>query len=548
MIDTAKTFAALSEEFVEVYMRHQPVGATAAGLHDYDELLPDDSPDGVRARTSWLRDLDQRLVASVPWEELPLHQRVDYALLRSRIASLRVDLEDLKVYARNPARFPETALRGVFLLAARPFAPLEERKEPILARLMAIPDYLHEARASLGQVPEVLLDIASEVNASGPAFVEEVVRTLLRSFPGEAERIEHAGGRARAGFLQYQEFLEGELSRRVGGSFAIGERWMNYKLEREHMLSVGCAEVADLGRVQVERTRTLLEQGARRIDATRAWRAQLAAARQRPPEPLRLREAYVAEVERARRFTEEKHLAPLLDAPLEVIETPLFERPTTPYATYLPPAPLDVDQTGYLFVTPIDIGRRREDQAHQLEAHNYAALPLTVLHESYPGHHLQLSHANHAGSRLRLLADSSMLSEGWALYCEELMYEQGFFLDPASRLFQLRDLLWRACRVVIDVGLHTGRMSVPQAVEMLVEEAMLDPVAATIEVRRYTMTPTEPMSYVLGKLMLLELRDEARRRQGRAFTLYDFHAALLRSGTLPLPLVREELWQHLPVA
>jgi hypothetical protein len=435
----------------------------------------------------------------------------------------------------------------VFLLMARPFAPLEERKEPILARLMAIPEYLAEARANLKRVPAVFRDIASEVSSSGPAFVEDVARLLMEHFPGESERIEHAASRARVGFLQFQEFLDRDLKDRVGGTFAVGERWMNFKLEREHLLSMDCAYLEAYGREHIGRTRELLEATARRIDPARSWRELIAEGRRRHPEPLRVREAYVAEVERARRFVLDRRLAPVPECALEVIDTPLFERATLPYAAYLPAAPFDADQTGYLYVTPIDLSRKREEQEQQLEGHCDLALPLITVHEAFPGHHLQLCHANRAGSRLRRLADSNLFCEGWALYCEELMHEEGFFPDPLTRLFQLKDLLWRACRVVIDVGLHTGRMSFEQAVDCLVDEVMLERVNAESEVKRYTTTPTQPMSYLVGKMLLLELREEAKRRMGPRFNLYDFHAALLAGGTVPPFLVREELWERLPV-
>jgi uncharacterized protein (DUF885 family) len=167
------------------------------------------------------------------------------------------------------------------------------------------------------------------------------------------------------------------------------------------------------------------------------------------------------------------------------------------------------------------------------------------VHEAYPGHHLQLCHAGRAGSRLRQLADSSLFAEGWALYCEELMHELGYYLDPVTRVFQLRDLLWRACRVVIDVGLHTGKLTFMQAVDYLVEEAMLERLNAVMEVKRYTLMPTQPMSYLIGKLQILALRDEARKRLGDRFDLARFHTALLAGGTLPPALVREELFQRL---
>ena len=547
-MENVRLFGALREEFVEVTLRHNPVAATMAGIHDYDALLPDDSPAGLSERGAWLLDFDQRLVATVPWQVLPTEQRVDFAIMRSKIAAMRADLEEIQRHTRYPAMYPEAALTGLFLLMARPFAPLEERKEPILSRLMAIPEYLTAARANLKEVPAVYRDIAAEVNASGPAFVDGLAGELIRAFPGEAERIEHAASRARVGFIQYQEFLDRDLRGRVGGSFAIGERWMNYKLEREHLLPFDCRALEELGRDHVERTRLVLEAAARRIDPARSWRDQIAEGKRRHPEPLRVREAYVAEAERARRFLEQKRLTPMADNPLEIIDTPVFERPTTPYAAYLPPSPFDHDQTGYFYVTPIDLSRPKAEQEQQLQGHCHVALSLTVVHEAYPGHHLQVFHANRAGSRLRRIADSNVLCEGWALYCEELMFEEGYHLDPLARLFQLKDLLWRACRVVIDVGLQTGSMSFAQAVDFLVEQAMLERVNAEIEVKRYTATPTQPMSYLVGKLLLLELREEAKRRLKAGFNLYDFHSAVLASGSIPPALMDAEIWDRLSPA
>ena len=439
MLATVKTFSAITEEFVEVVMRHNPVLATDVGIHDYDHKLPNDSPDGFRERSAWLRDLEQRLVASVPWEELPAPQRIEYALLRSRIASMRADLEEIKVQARNPALFPETALHGLHMLMMRPFAPLDERKEAILARMMAVPEYLGAAQTNLTKIPELLISIASEVTSAGPEFVDGIMQSLRESFPGEAERIEEA----------------------------------------------------------------------------------------------------------ARRFVEGKRLAPIPSGRLEIVDTPLFQRSLTPYAAYLRPGPFEEEAIGYLVVTPVDPGKSRAQQQEQIQGHNYVALSLTAVHEAWPGHHLQFAHAVNAGSRLRRLSDSPVLAEGWALYCEELMVEEGFHLDPLARVYQLKDLLWRACRVVLDVGLHTGTMTYEQAVDYLVEQAMLERVNAESEVKRYAMTPTQPMSYLVGSQQIKEIRDEVKSRLGKRYNLYDFHKALLNCGTVPPALVRMELEEQL---
>src|SRR5688572_19568267 len=134
MVEAIRSFSALSEEFVELSFRHDPVEATAVGIHDYDHVLPDDSPEGIQARVSWLRDFESRL-REVDVSTLQPDARIDHTYLCSRVWTLRTEVEELRVHARNPVRYPERALRGVFLLLARPFAPLEERKEAILERL-----------------------------------------------------------------------------------------------------------------------------------------------------------------------------------------------------------------------------------------------------------------------------------------------------------------------------------------------------------------------------------------------------------------------------
>jgi uncharacterized protein (DUF885 family) len=330
----------------------------------------------------------------------------------------------------------------------------------------------------------------------------------------------------------------------------IGERWMNFKLEREHLLGWNCTDLEGLGREHVERAREQLEQEARRLDSKRDWRQLVAEGRERRPEYNALRDAYAGEMERARQFVIDRKLAPMPEGErLEIVDTPVFERAMTPYADYQPPAPFDADQTGLFLVTPIDLRRSKDEQRAQLQAHCMPSIPIIALHEAYPGQHLQHGHANRASTRLRRISRSDLFREGWALYCEDLMWEQGYFTgDPLTRLFQLRTLLWRACRVVLDCALQSGRMGFDEAVDYLVEETMLDRPSAVSEVKRYVLHPTQPMSYLVGKTQILELRNQARESLGARFDLHAFHGALLASGTLPPALVREELWERLGIA
>jgi uncharacterized protein (DUF885 family) len=163
----------------------------------------------------------------------------------------------------------------------------------------------------------------------------------------------------------------------------------------------------------------------------------------------------------------------------------------------------------------------------------------TMVHEGYPGHHLQLSVAARLPSKVRRHFATAVFVEGWAFYCEAMMGEQGYYRDRRSRVLQFKDQLWRACRVLIDVGLQTDGMSLDQAAGMLHEVARIEGPAARGEVLRYTRSPTQPMSYAVGKHEILRLREDERRRRGAAFSLRDFHDRLLRYGSIPVSLIRE---------
>jgi uncharacterized protein (DUF885 family) len=542
MLETVRTFTALSEEFVEEGLRLWPVRATAAGIHDYDHLLPDDTPDGFRARGAWLRDLEQRLAASVPWEELPTEQRVDYALLRSRLAVQRAELEEIRTHARDPVGCLRTALDGVLLLM-RPFAPLEERKGAIVARLMAIPEYLAAARAGLEQAPRIWVDLALEVADGGPALVSDVVRVLLRAFPHEAERIEHAGVRANSGLAAFREALERELGPRAGGSFALGARWLDFHLEREHLLPLGNEALEQLGREQVALAHRGLEELGR-LDPGCPWRARVEEARQRRSGAGWSPEGAEAEVARAHRFVLERRLAPLSGVRLGIAAAPPYRRPLFARAAYLPPAPFDVEPQGMLLVPASESARRPGSRERAVAG---CDLALVAAREGWPGRHLQSAHAIHCGSRLRRIAGNRLLAGGWALYAEELMVEEGFMADAGARLGWLIDLLDSATRAVAGVALHTGRMSPAQTADYLIEEALLDRPAALAEVKRLTLDPARGLGGLVGRLQILELREEAKRRLGAKYNRLDFHAALLAGGTIPPALLREELWERLGV-
>ena len=185
---------------------------------------------------------------------------------------------------------------------------------------------------------------------------------------------------------------------------------------------------------------------------------------------------------------------------LEVVETPAFLRSTIPYAAYSRPGPLDASRIGHFYVTPVETGATAEEVEEQLAAHNVYDIPGTVWHEAYPGHHLQFVYAKDIASKIRKLNESPLLSEGWGLYCEELAHETGYYTDRRERVMQLNWRLQRAARVLLDVSLHTGKMSYEEAVAFLVDRVRLNQAQAEGSVKAYTISPTYFPTYLLGIL------------------------------------------------
>jgi uncharacterized protein (DUF885 family) len=203
------------------------------------------------------------------------------------------------------------------------------------------------------------------------------------------------------------------------------------------------------------------------------------------------------------------------------------------------PAAFEEPQRGLFWVTPIDKSNPTAAR-EQLAGHSRAAIEVRTLHEGYPGHHLQLCIGNRLKSRVRRIFGTAVFVEGWALYCEEMMKKEGFYTGKKTELIQLKDQLWRACRVVIDVRLHNGEFSFEEAVEMLVKTAGLERINAEAEVRRYSQSPTQPMSYLIGKIEVEGLKRDFIRKFPQ-ISLKAFHDRLLSYGSVPITLVRKQL-------
>ena len=240
-------------------------------------------------------------------------------------------------------------------------------------------------------------------------------------------------------------------------------------------------------------------------------------------------DAYRNGVEKARQWVIDNDFATVLDGELRVVETPGFLKPIIPTAALAMPGLFDETKFGEYMVT-------RPDDDKDLRRLYTANIPRTCIHEAYPGHFLQGVGISNAPSPRRMHHELTLI-EGWAFYCEQATIDMGFNDTLESRFAQTMSLIWRAARIIIDVKLSRGEMSFDEAVQMLMDEVGMDEGHARTEVSRYTMTPAYPLSYLLGKHLIMEARRELEEEFGDKFNLKLFHDTIINAGSIPVSFI-----------
>lgn len=539
-----RAFDRFRNDLFECFLGEYPTWGTWMGLHQYDGRFAKYDPASLGSRRRRFASLLER-AKKLKVAGLEEDERVDAELARRELAHWLHWMERLPDHQREPSGYVNEILFGLYVLIERGSQPKDRRARNLLRRMRQVPRVLREARANLENPPKEFTESAILEAQGALGFLQATVPAFIAGLRGAEYRklredLKAATARAAKAFARFIKFLQDDLLPRSQGKFAVGKQMFNYILKNHHHVDEDADSLLKLGRKYLRETKAELAKVARKISRTKSWEQLVDEIKRDHPSNAQLVNYYAREMKRARDFVLARRLVTIpRGEKLRVVPTPAFAAPVIPYAAYLPPAAYEAKKEGIFWVTQVPAGTPRARAIEQLEGHPKAGIVVTALHEAYPGHHLQITTATYHPDKLRHLFGTSVFIEGWALYCEEMMWEQGFYSDPKSRLLQLKDTLWRACRVIIDVSLHTGKMSFAEAVKFLVKEARLEEVNALAEVRRYCQTPTQPMSYLLGKKLILELRHGYEQRAGKDFNLRKFHDQLLSHGSIPVKYVRE---------
>ncbi len=539
----------LTDRYLSFISEHHPVSATFLGLHSRDDTLGDLSGSAIKSS----RDAMARLLADLDALDIEpcvgggesvvgtTADRVDAEVLRSALRGGIFRYDVLRSHELDPGYYVGTALYGCNQLLMRDFAPIAERVALFTSRLRDVPRVLEACERNVADPPTVFATVAAEMARGGVRLLSEVGPRLSREVPPAAGALEEASSNASRAFTEAAERFD-ELAESSETPFHVGREAYDWLTREIHLLDLDAAQIVEIGRRAVEETTRAMERVAAEIDPSSDWRQVMERLQRNHPDAGGLRACYASEMARARDFVIEHGLVTIpTGESLKVVDTPTFLRTVLPYAAYGPPGPFEEEQRGLFYVTPVDASASADEQERQLMGHWVDNIRVIALHEGYPGHHLQLVRANRVPSKTRKLAGSNLFIEGWALYCEEMMREAGFFSDAPTRLCQLGATLWRAARIVVDVGLQCGGMSLKEAAEYMISRAALRPDKAAAEVKRYASHPTQPSSYLLGKRAIMSIRDRYEASAGAKFDLREFHDRLLDLGSVPPSLAEFEL-------
>ena len=447
--------------------------------------------------------------------------------------------EVIRVWERRSTAL-DTVGDALFLIFARDFAPLPERLEALTGRLEAVPRFLEEnrSRATVPQVrPWQQLEI--ETASDLPGFLEELVAAggHARLPDRDQERLRRATDRAREAIEEYGAWVAGTLEPGTD-EWALGRERYDELIGLRAFDGLDADAILEIGTQQLAEQRAARAAAAREIDPDADEATVIDRLKSDHPATFDdALDAYRDAMMRSRQHLIDHDLVTVpSDERIEVLPTPEYQRNVIPFAAYFDPPKFDHRPTGLYIVTP-----SVDNDPNAMREHNYSSISNTSIHEAYPGHHLQLAVAAKHPSLTRLLVDAPEFVEGWGMYSEQLMREQGFDDAPNFRVNMHTDAIWRACRIILDVRMHRGELSVAEAIRFLVEQTSFEQANARAEVRRYTYTPTYQLSYLLGKVLLLQLRADQQRALGNRFRLRDFHDALLRNGSLPISFHRRLL-------
>ncbi len=556
-------FEQLAADYLDDLPAFSPVAATALGDHRFDDRL--DQVDAA-ARTRALRRYRKYATAldAIDRDALSRANQVDAELLLAELDSRIWSLEVLEEWAWNPLVYVGLAGSSLYTLLARDFAPLEERLDDAASRLEQFPRFFRQVREALQpeRVPEVHAETAIAQNQGLNAIIDTMIVPRLGEVPPElSARLESAIATARDALSGQQAWLRTELAPAASGDFRLGARLFDQKLTRTLNSPLSRQEIRRRAESEYAAVRDAMFRVSKSIYAElhpyatfpdypdEAFkqviiRAALQEAYRHLPDPDAIVDIARRDLEQATAFVASHDIVSLPDEPIEIIVMPEYQRGVA--VAYLdPPGPLDKGQASFYAVAPLPGDWTEEQVTSFLREYNLYSIQNLTLHEAMPGHYLQLAHSNNYPSLLRAVLWSGPFVEGWAVYGERVMIDEGYLdHDPLMQLINLKWYLRTVTNAIIDQAIHVDGMGREAAMRLMIEGAFQEEREAAGKWTRAQLTSTQLSTYFVGYQEHRDMREAVERAWGDEFSLRRYHDAALSFGSPPARYVRALLLEE----
>jgi uncharacterized protein (DUF885 family) len=555
----------VAKRYMNEMLALDPVGASQLGDQRFDGQINEASSAGrarlVAVARSLLADLD-----TVQFARLARAKQVDARLLHHALEYTIWQSETFRDWSWDPLIYTALAGNSVYLLVARDFAPLPIRMAHVAARLRAWPRLFAQERAALdpAKVPAINAQTAIAQNAGLTDLIDQVIVPEVDQLPsGQRGRLNQAIANARGAITAQQAWLQNTLLPQAKGDFRIGAKRYDEKLRFELDSTLSRQEIRARAESAIATKRAQMYDIARQVLTGRAG----APALPQKPSPDQQQATIEAALElayadhpsrdnvvsaartalaQATAFVKAHDLITLYPDPLAVVIMPAFQQGVS-LAYCDAPGPLARGQKTYFAVSPIPQEWTDAQVRSFLREYNTRAVNELTIHEAMPGHYVQLAHADRYRSPIRAVMQSNAFVEGWAMYGEQLMSEQGYLdHDPLMQLVHLKWDLRATANAILDQAVHVDGMTREQAMHMLMHDTFQEEREAAAKWVRVQLTSTQLATYFVGFQEHLALREEARQRWGTAFSLKRYHDTALAFGSPPVRYVRELMFD-LPI-
>lgn len=548
-------FNSLVDRFIDWYFETSPVWATYNGAHQYDGELDDFSSEAILERGEALRSFIHELSA-IDTAQLNFENKLDFKMLEEELQERLFSLEVLKSWEKSPLMYNYLIGGSIYSLISRDFAPWEQRLTNALSRLRKIPELLEQAKGNLKNPPEIFTRTVIKQNKGTINLIKNDLIAAAEKVPDLKDSIIIESQRTIAALEDYQDFLEKDLLPRSKGDFRLGEKLYKEKLRFTLDTDMKSEEIvaraeSEFKAVRKEMYETALplhqeffpdhqhQETGEKLESI-VVREVLDEIAKDHPQPEDLVEVCKQILNDLTQFVQEKDLMDISKInPLTVDWEPEFSRGVA-IAGLDSPGPLDKAMESYYRVSPVPQDWTPEQTKSYLREYNNWMLIELSMHEAMPGHYVQGYYANQCPSMIRAVFGSGPFVEGWAIFAEWMMIDQGLKdSDPRLKLTMLKMYLRAIANAILDPGLHTGKMTDEEAMKFMVEDAFQEESEARGKLVRAKLTSTQLSTYFVGFQEVFNLYQEYKKRKGEKFSLKEFNQKLLSHGSPPVKYLRE---------